>query len=170
MTDPRYPIGRHDIRAPTTTETLSAAVAAIASLPDELERALARRSLPSLDRAYREGGWSVRQVVHHLADSHLNAAIRTRLTLTENKPTVRPYDEQAWAELVDARCAPLEPSLALLRGLHQRWAILLASLGEESFARLLHHPEHGDLTLGQLVCLYGWHGRHHVAHIENAPH
>lgn len=168
MHDPRYPIGRFELGAVNDAQVVQA-VRDIAVLPEQLESVVADRSEADLDVPYREGGWTVRQVVHHLADSHANAAIRTRLALTEVHPTIRPYDEGAWANLVDARSAPIGVSLVLVRALHERWSLLLASLGSADFARTLHHPDRGDLTLGQLVALYGWHGRHHVAHIHHAP-
>jgi hypothetical protein len=168
MHDPRYPIGRFELGA-VFAASVEQAVRDIATLPEELEQVVADRSEADLDVPYRDGGWTVRQVVHHLADSHANAAIRTRLALTEVHPTIRPYDEGAWANLVDARTAPIASSLVMVRALHERWSLLLASLDPSAFGRTLHHPERGDLTLGQLIALYGWHGRHHVAHIHHAP-
>lgn len=169
MSDPRYPIGAHDPRAPVTTEQISEAIRAIAELPDRLEVELAAVRPDELDLPYREGGWTIRQLVHHLADSHLNASIRTRLALTEDHPTIRPYDQDGWAGLADAMRGPLEPSVDLLQALHARWSFLLGTLSEADFARTLHHPELGDLSLGQLVVMYGWHGRHHVAHLARRP-
>ena len=118
-----------------------------------------------LDTPYREGGWTVRQVVHHLADSHVNSIVRFKLALTEDEPTIRPYDEAAWARLADAR-QPLEPTLDLLDALHERWALLLETLTDDDFARRFRHPERNDVSdLTWNLGLYAWHGRHHVAHV-----
>lgn len=168
--DLRYPIGPNDIHHhPSPTELVSA-IEAIRLLPDELDAALAELAARpgTLDAPYRPDGWTRRQVVHHLADSHANATIRTRLALTEDVPTVKPYDEVAWAELADAASAELEPSVLMLRGIHRRWSMLLASLPAAAFERRLRHPEHGELTLAQLIGSYGWHCRHHLAHL-NSP-
>jgi len=124
-------------------------------------------STEQLDTPYRPGGWTVRQVVHHLPDSHLNSYIRFRLALTEKEPTIKPYDQERWAELDDAKTAPIEPSLALLEALHQRWIMLLRSLIPADFARTFNHPEMGIVTLDATLRLYEWHGRHHTAHITS---
>jgi hypothetical protein len=168
--DLRYPIGPYDIHHRPSATELDSAIEAIGLLPAELEAVLAEleRRPAALDAPYRPGGWTRRQVVHHLADSHANATIRTRLTLTEDVPTVKPYDEVAWAELVDAATAQLEPSVLMLRGIHRRWSMLLASLPAAAFERRLRHPEHGELTLAQLIASYGWHCRHHLAHLGSA--
>jgi hypothetical protein len=120
-----------------------------------------------LDTPYRDGGWTVRQVVHHVPDSHMNAFIRTKLALTEVDPTIKPYDEKAWSVLADVRNTPIETSLVLLETLHERWNHLLRALSEADFSRTLVHPEHGPRTLDWLVALYAWHGAHHVAHITS---
>ena len=163
--DPRFPLGEHDPTNVPDDRQLSVDIDSIAELPDALRRAVHGLDDDQLDTPYRDGGWTVRQVVHHLADSHVNSFARFRLTLTEDKPTIRTYDEKAWAELPDARRGSLEPSLQLLDGLHLRWAVLLRGLGPAELDRPLFHPEVGDMTLRQLVGLYGWHCRHHVAHI-----
>jgi uncharacterized damage-inducible protein DinB len=165
MLDPRYPIGRHDPLAPVSADDLAAAIADIAALPERLRDAVSALDDRQLDTPYREGGWTVRQVVHHVADSHLNAYVRCRLALTEERPTISTYEEGRWAELPDARDLPPEPSLALLAALHERWSSLLAGLSPQHFERPLVHPDIGPLSLAQLVCLYGWHSRHHVAHV-----
>ena len=167
--DLRYPIGPYDIHHLPSEAELNHALEAIRTLPDELAVALDELAMRpgALDLPYRPDGWTRRQVVHHLADSHANATIRTRLALTEDVPTVRPYDEVAWATLADAANDPLEPSLAILRGLHQRWSSLLTSLPPEAFHRRLRHPEHGEIALSQLLGMYGWHGRHHLAHLRS---
>jgi hypothetical protein len=133
--------------------------------PARLRAAVAGLTEPQLDTPYRPDGWTVRQVVHHLADSHLNAYVRFRLALTEDDPPVKTYDQGRWAELGDARMAPVEPSLTLLEAMHQRLAILLRSLKSEDFARALKHPELGRVTLEKYLATYAWHGKHHVAHI-----
>ena len=165
--DLRYPIGRHDVLAPVTPEQIAAAILDISELPRHLRDAVEDLDDTRLDTPYRPGGWSVRQVVHHVADSHLNAHARLRLALTEDRPTIRAYDEKRWAELPDSRHLEIEPSLAILDGLHERWSHLLGALDPEQFERRLLHPEAGELTIGQLTCLYGWHSRHHVAHVTS---
>jgi uncharacterized damage-inducible protein DinB len=139
----------------------------ISELPAQLRAVVAGLSDAQLDTPYREGGWTVRQVVHHLADSHLNSYVRFRLALTEDVPTIKAYDEAQWAELEDARHAPVEVSLGLLESLHDRWVRLLRSLQPEDFAREFRHPERGTMSLDANLALYSWHGRHHTAHIAN---
>lgn len=167
MTDLRYPIGTYDPKAPADSARIASAIGDIEALPKRLRAAVTDLSDEQLDTPYRPGGWTVRQLVHHLADSHLNACIRLRLALTEEAPTIRTYDQELWADLSDARELPLEPSLAMLDGLHERWAYLLRSLDPEHLERPLLHPEIGRLSIAQLTCLYGWHSRHHVAHITS---
>jgi uncharacterized damage-inducible protein DinB len=135
------------------------------ALPSLLRTAVAGLSEAQLDTPYRPGGWTVRQVVHHLADSHLNMYVRFRLALTEDEPPIKPYNQETWAQLADAQKAPVEVSIQLLRALHQRWVLLLRSLPAESFARALWHPEMGRVTLEKYLALYAWHGQHHLAHI-----
>jgi hypothetical protein len=119
-----------------------------------------------LDTPYRPGGWTVRQVVHHIGDSHINSIVRFKLALTEETPTIRPYDEALWAELPDSRTAPVDPSLALIDTLHARWVLLLRSMSEQDFERRFHHPEHDrTFTLARTLAMYAWHGQHHIAHI-----
>jgi len=163
--DPRYPIGKYKAPATVTPALRQQAIAQIAETPAKLREALRGLSEAQLDTPYREGGWTVRQVVHHLADSHLNAYLRLRLALTEEKPTIKPYEEAKWAELEDAKRAPIEVSLALLEPLHDRWVRLLRSLRAEDYSRTLMHPEHGVRTLDWLLFTYAWHGAHHTAHI-----
>ncbi|MBO6575435.1 MAG: putative metal-dependent hydrolase [Rhodothermales bacterium] len=163
--DPRYPIGPHET-TPESSEALRAEwVERIRRLPTDIENAVRDLTDSQLDTRYRDEGWTIRQVVHHLADSHLNAYCRFRLTITEDNPTIRPYDEVAWAELPDASSAPIGPSLNLIRSLHDRWCRLLDTLELSAYERTLHHPESGDLTLWGLLDTYQWHGRHHVAHV-----
>jgi uncharacterized damage-inducible protein DinB len=143
----------------------AARIAEIDETPAKLRAAVAGLSASQLDTPYRPEGWSVRQVVHHLPDSHANAYVRFKLALTEDSPTIKPYLEARWAELPDTRETPVEVSLALLEALHRRWVILLRAMTAEDFARPLQHPEKGRLTLDQMLALYAWHGRHHVAHV-----
>jgi hypothetical protein len=165
MTDLSYPIGRWQRERSLDPPRRAERIAEIAAAPAALRRAVAGLGPEQLDTPYRPGGWTVRQVVHHLPDSHLNAYVRVRLALTEDNPTIRPYDEARWAELVDARHGDPEISLLLLDALHHRWVWLLESLPPADFARPLHHPEMGEMTVDQLLSLYAWHGRHHVAHV-----
>lgn len=136
----------------------------IASLPDELEAAVAGLDDAQLDTPYRDGGWTIRQVVHHLADSHSNALIRMKLVLTEDHPTLKPYDQDRWALLADA-ALPLAPSLTLLRGLHERWHALLEKMPADAWSRAAHHPENGEMSLDDLLRVYAGHGRGHVGQI-----
>lgn len=160
----RYPIGRFAPRERYGEDEIREAIDAIASAPSAFRAAVEGLSDEQLDTPYRPGGWTIRQLVHHVPDSHLNAYIRFRLALTEDAPTIKTYDEKLWSELADARSAPIGPSLDLLEALHDRWVRLLRSLGPEDFDRPLVHPEWGTLTLAQLLALYAWHGRHHAAH------
>jgi uncharacterized damage-inducible protein DinB len=163
--DPRYPIGKFRRPASLTPAERSAAVAALAEAPARLREAVAGLTPAQLDTPYRPGGWTVRQLVHHVPESHLNAFIRLKLALTEDEPTIRPYYEDRWAKLPDAMSAPIEPSLALLDALHQRWDLSLRELAASDWERKLVHPESGRQSVEQLVALYAWHGRHHVAHV-----
>jgi hypothetical protein len=161
--DPRYPIGKPDLN---DQRPLPEAIEEIAALPAQLREALAKVGPNRLDTPYREGGWTARQVVHHFADSHINSYVRFRLALTEDCPTIKPYDEKEWAELPDAKSGPVEVSLSLIDGLHARWAALLRSMAPADFERQFRHPERGLLTLAQNVRLYAWHCRHHLAHLR----
>ena len=162
--DLRYPVGRFTPRA-ETTDVIDAAIHDIESLPAALRAAVSGLSDQQLETPYRPGGWTVRQVVHHVADSHMNGLTRTKLALTEDNPTIKPYDEAAWAELADARL-PIDSSLTIIDGIHRRWVQVLRSLSAEQFGRTFVHPEHGKtMTIGYQVQDYGWHSRHHVAHV-----
>jgi uncharacterized damage-inducible protein DinB len=167
MSDLRYPMGTFKYEGELVDEGRRRAIGDIEVAPARLRAALEGLLPQQLDTPYRAGGWTVRQVVHHLADSHMNAYARFRLALTEAEPTIKPYDETRWAELSDARTAPVEISLALLESLHRRWVMLLRSLAPGDFARRFRHPEHGLMTLEKNLALYAWHGRHHVAHITS---
>ena len=140
------------------------AIESIARTPQNLREAVRGLNDAQLDSPYREGGWTVRQVVHHVADSHMNAYIRLKLAMTENNPTIRPYDEASWARLGDVS-GPIAPSQTLLDSLHQRWDVLWRTLKPEDFSRKLVHPEQGERTIDWLLFVYEWHGRHHTAHI-----
>lgn len=165
MTDMRYPVGTlsHDPHA--TPDKRRQWIGQIAAAPAALRAAVAGLNEAQLDTPYRPGGWTVRQVAHHVPDSHMNAYVRFKLALTEDNPTIRPYDEAAWARVADSVRTPLEVSLALLDALHRRLVVLLDSLGDADFARPLTHPENGPMTIDRLLQIYAWHGRHHVAHI-----
>lgn len=163
--DPRYPIGKFSMPKEITPEMRRSAIAETAALPAKLRAAVQGLSEAQLETPYREGGWTIRQVVHHVADSHVNAYIRLRLALTEAGPTIKPYEEATWAKLDDAAHAPAEVSLRLLEPLHERWTLLLQTLQAEDFARPLNHPEAGPRNVDWLLFLYAWHGQHHTAHI-----
>lgn len=163
--DLRYPIGRFTPPNPLTAADRARLIEEIESAPAALRRAVRDLDSPQLDTPYRPGGWTVRQVVHHVPDSHLNAYTRFKLGLTEDVPTIRTYEEKAWAELPEARTAPLEISLDLLDALHIRWVRMLRALDQAGFSRRILHPESGEMSLDVLLALYAWHGRHHVAHI-----
>jgi uncharacterized damage-inducible protein DinB len=163
--DPRFPIGKYQMPADVTSTKRAEAISEIAATPERVRTAVNGLSDAQLETPYRDGGWTLRQVVHHLADSHMNAYIRWRLALTETEPTIKPYEESAWAKLEDAAHAPVEVSLELLAPLHQRWVDLLRSLKDQDFARTFRHPEHGVRTLDWMLFLYAWHGNHHTAHI-----
>lgn len=165
MTDLRYPIGKYEPLHHTTAAQRSALIDNIAAAPQQLCAAVQDLSPAQLDTPYRPEGWTVRQVVHHVADSHLNSYIRFRWTLTEDEPLIKAYDEVAWAKLPDASTADPAVSLALLTALHARWVLLLRALTPEQWQRTLRHPEAGLLTLEAMLGLYDWHGRHHIAHI-----
>jgi hypothetical protein len=163
----RYPVGR--FRSPegeVSAQQRDEWVEDVATLPTHLRAALAELGANRLDATYRPGGWTVRQVVHHLPDSHANAYIRFKLALTEEQPTIKPYAEDRWADLPDSRVTPVEVSLSLLDALHHRWVDLLRAMQPAEFARTLLHPQQGRvLTLDQMLALYSWHGRHHLAHV-----
>ena len=164
MSDLRYPIGRWQRDVVADEARRAEWIGQIAAAPAALRRAVDGLTPAQLDTPYRPEGWTVRQTVHHVPDSHLNAYIRIKFALTEDTPTIKPYDQDRWAGLPDSRAEP-EVSLALLDALHRRWLLLLAGLAPADFARPLRHPEMGELTVDRVLSLYAWHGRHHVAHI-----
>lgn len=163
----KYPVGRF-VRPQNIAEAdLAAWINDIEDLPERLAAAVNGLQEDRLETPYRPGGWTVRQVVHHLADSHMNSYIRFRLALTEDSPRIKPYREAAWAQLPDAKNSPIDVSLDLLRALHARWVVLLRSMPVEDFARTFEHPENGPMRLDISTALYSWHGRHHLAHISS---
>ena len=165
MEDLRFPVGKFHYDGPPTPEQQRSFLEAIAQTPAQLRAAIRGLSDSQLDTPYRPEGWTVRQVVHHVPDSHLNAYVRFKLALTEEDPTIKPYAEDRWAELADTKATPVEVSLTLTDSLHDRWVRLLRSLAPEQWKRTFRHPEMGPMTLEKTLALYAWHGRHHVAHI-----
>ena len=163
----RYPVGRFDASGPILSDQRDLWITELEVVPERLRAAVDRLSEVQLDTPYRPGGWTVRQVIHHLPDSHMNSYIRFRLALTEDAPTIRTYNETLWAELPDAKAGPVEPSLSLLAALHLRWTALLRSLAEQQFVRTFIHPELGSVRLDTALGLYAWHSRHHLAQIED---
>lgn len=166
LDDLRYPIGRFTPPASSDSASRSEQIEVLRALPERLRAAVHSLSSVQLDTPYREGGWSVRQLVHHIADSHANAYVRYKLALTEDWPTIKPYDEAAWARLADSRL-PVEGSLAMIAALHERWIAMLESLSETDFQRGYNHPENGRQSLATVLALYAWHSRHHTAHISS---
>jgi uncharacterized damage-inducible protein DinB len=166
LDDLRYPIGRFSAPASSLAGIRAAQIHTVRLLPERLRAAVKGLSETQLDTPYREGGWTVRQLVHHVADSHAMAYIRCKLALTENWPTINPYQEAAWANMTDSRL-PIDVSLGLIAGLHARWAALLESLKDEDFEKGYNHPERGRQTLADALAMYDWHSRHHTAHITS---
>lgn len=166
LDDLRYPIGKFTPPLSNTAEIRAAHIVILRSLPGDLRVAVRGLSDSQLDTPYRDGGWTVRQLVHHIADSHANAYVRFKLALTEDWPTIKPYDEAAWANLADSRL-PIDVSLAMIDVLHQRWVALLESLSEAEFQKGYTHPESGRQNLARVLAIYAWHSRHHAAHITN---
>lgn len=165
MTDLRYPIGRYEPK-PFSKEQKEEWIADIRFLPQAIEHALSNLDETQLQTTYREGGWTVHQLVHHVADSHMNAYVRFKLGYTEEAPTIRPYEEKLWAETADVKALPVNVSTTLLHALHRRWITFLESFTDEDLARTVYHPEQKkEMTLWYLLGMYAWHGRHHTAHI-----
>ena len=163
--DIRYPIGRFSFEGPLDSEPRKTLIEEIAAAPAKLRESVRGLTPDRLDTPYRDGGWTPRQIVHHVPDSHLNAYVRFKLALTEDVPLIKPYDQDLWAGLEDSRLTPVETSLALVDALHERWVILLRSLSEASFQRTFNHPEMGIVPLDRVLALYAWHGKHHSAQI-----
>jgi uncharacterized damage-inducible protein DinB len=165
--DLQYPIGKFQWEGAITDAQREQLIAQIEQAPAQLRQAVAGLTEEQVDTPYRPGGWTVRQVVHHLSDAHMNAYVRFRLALTEDEPTIKPYAQERWASLEDARTAPLELSLSLLEFLHRRWVLLLRSLRTGDFARTFRHPEMGVVALDKLLGMAAWHGQHHIGHITS---
>jgi uncharacterized damage-inducible protein DinB len=166
--DPRYPIGPFHAPESISPATRDGYMETIAAAPARLRDAVRGITAKQIDTPYREGGWTVRQVVHHIPDSHMNAYIRFKMALTETEPVIKPYDEAAWAELSDTAETPIETSLALLAALHQRWIVLMRGLSEADWRKRFIHPEHGrGRTLEQTLASYAWHCDHHLAHVKS---
>jgi uncharacterized damage-inducible protein DinB len=164
--DLRFPVGKFE-KVEVTAELCQQFINTIEELPEKLREAVENLSEEQLETQYRPDGWTVKQVVHHLADSHANSMIRFKLALTEDVPPIKPYMEDRWAELADGKHAPIEISLSLIDGLHARWALVLRAMSAEDFERKLFHPEHGEVSLNYMLSLYDWHSRHHLAHITS---
>jgi len=165
MSDLQYPIGKFKYNGAPTEDEKQSLLDDISQTPAKLRAAVQELSDAQLDTPYRPGGWTVRQVVHHVPDSHLNSYIRFKLALTEDDPTIKPYAEDRWAELADTKATPIEVSLTLLDSLHDRWVRLMRSFTAEEWQRTFRHPALGPMTLEKTLALYAWHGKHHVAHI-----
>ncbi|MBI4429128.1 MAG: putative metal-dependent hydrolase [Ignavibacteriales bacterium] len=165
MTDLQYPIGKFQPKSEITDGERQRLIRQISEAPAKMRAAVKGLSKKQLDTPYRPGGWTVRQVVHHVPDSHMNAYIRFKLGITEQHPTIKPYEQELWSELPDARTASVDMSLDMLESLHKRWVLFLKSLQPSDFARTINHPESGVQNLDRVLQLYAWHGRHHTAHI-----
>ncbi|MGI9035621.1 MAG: YfiT family bacillithiol transferase [Pyrinomonadaceae bacterium] len=163
--DLRFPIGKFEQPKTISPEMREKFIQTIESLPPNLKSAVEGLNDAQLDTPYRPEGWTIRQVIHHVADSHLNSFTRFKLGLSEDTPTIKVYDEAIWAEMADAKNAPVELSLSIIDGLHARWTRLLKSMSEADFAKKVNHPERGAMSLGELLALYDWHSRHHTAHV-----
>lgn len=163
--DLRYPVGPCEWPAEVSPEDRRQHLRDIAELPAKLREAVAGLAPQHLDIPYREGGWTIRQIVHHIPDSHVNSYVRFKLALTEDRPIIKPYDEKLWAEIPEARTAPIEMSLDMVDALHGRWSLMLRNMTDADFERSIMHPEIGVLKVKSMVAGYGWHCRHHVAQI-----
>lgn len=163
--DLRFPTGRFQRPASLDADARARAIDIVAATPARLREAVRGLSDEQIDTEYRPGGWTVRQVVHHVPDSHLNAYVRFKLALTENEPTIKPYEENAWAQLADVKVVPIATSLTLLDAIHERWLAILRAMSASDFERTLNHPDNGRQRLDQVLALYAWHGPHHVAHV-----
>jgi uncharacterized damage-inducible protein DinB len=166
--DPRYPIGQFEAPEHISAEDRSRYIEIVASAPGRLREAVSGLSPGQLDTPYRRGGWTIRQVVHHVPDSHMNMYIRFKCALTETDPAIKPYDEAAWARLSDSVETPIEVSLTMLDCLHRRWVVLMRGMPEQDWKRRYIHPESGTMPLDRVLALYAWHSNHHIAHIRAA--
>jgi uncharacterized damage-inducible protein DinB len=171
MSDLRYPVGKFEWTPPSSEEQSEkdrvVYIDVLSKLPGRMRTAVQDLRAEQLDTPYRADGWTVRQVVHHVPDSHMNAYVRFKLALTEHEPHIKPYKEAEWAKLPDNTITPIEVSLHLLAALHSRWVDLLQAMQPSDFGRTLYHPEHGPLTLDRMLAMYAWHSRHHLAHITS---
>jgi DinB family protein len=167
MTDLRYPVGPFQPKASTTRAERDALIHEIGALPAAMEQAVRGLDERQLDTPYRDGGWTVRQVVHHVPDSNMNGYTRLKLAMTEEDPAIKLFDQEQWAKIADVKATPVDVSLSLLANLHRRWLTILTSLDDGAFDRGLIHPDHGRVTIDWLVQMNAWHGRHHVAHITS---
>lgn len=163
--DLRFPVGEFDETQEVTPEKRQQFIQTIADLPAKINSAVKYLNDEQLDTQYRPEGWTIRQVVHHVADSHLNSLCRFKLGLSEETPTIKPYNEAQWAEMADSKNAPIEISLKIIEGVHARWALLLNAMSEADYRREIYHPERGTMSLSSLLAMYEWHCRHHTAHI-----
>jgi len=167
--DLRYPIGKYSRPTGINTNLVNTWITDIENFPEAAKKEVAGLSENELAWRYRPDGWTIRQVIHHCSDSHINSIVRFKLSLTEDEPTIKPYFEDRWAELTDTTNAPIEWSLLLLEGLHKRWVFLLKNLSEDDLKRVFVHPEHGRrISIGENIALYAWHCNHHLAHIRQA--
>ncbi len=166
MIENQYPIGKFNYTAAPDQKERERLINNLERLPSDLESSVQDLTNEQLDTPYRVGGWTVRQLVHHLADSHLNSDVRFKWTLTEDQPTIKDYNQNRWAETPDIQKAPPNISLSLLESIHQRWTYLLKTLSDEDFEKAFNHPESGEMTLNKSLVLYDWHGRHHLAQIR----
>ena len=165
MSDPRFPIGPFSLEGAITPERLKGFIDDIAAAPAQFRAAVANLSPAQLDTQYRSGGWTIRQVIHHVADSHMNSYVRFRLALTEDNPAIKPYDEARWADLHDAYTADVDISLRIIEAIHERWVLLVRSLSPVQWLRTFYHPERGTVRLDETAAMYSWHCKHHLAHI-----
>ncbi|MCX8478527.1 MAG: putative metal-dependent hydrolase [Chitinophagales bacterium] len=165
----KYPIGNFQKPACITHEILDTWISEIETFPKSLKELVASLTEEQLNTTYRQNGWTIRQIVHHCADSHANSFIRFKLALTEDKPTIKPYHENRWAEMEDSKDLPIEASLKIIEGIHERWTVLLKHLSDEQLARTFIHPEHGKaFRIDENIGIYAWHCKHHLAHIQIA--
>lgn len=163
----QYPIGKFEFGKSYSAGQTNAHIAAIEQFPGLLKTIVLQLTSPQIDKTYRPGGWTARQIIHHLADSHLNAYIRFKLTITEDTPVIKPYNQDTWANLEDSRNAPIELSVAMIDAIHQRWMFLLNSVSADDVKRKYVHPEYNrEFQLDELLALYAWHGKHHLEHLK----
>jgi hypothetical protein len=163
--DLRFPMGKFDSTQEVNSEMRSGFIQTIEVLPYKFRQAVKGLNNEQIDTPYRPEGWTVRQLVHHIADSHINSFCRFKLGLSEDTPTIKPYDEASWAEMADSKNAPIDLSLNMIDGVHARWALLLKSMSDADFDRNINHPERGSMSLNSMLSLYDWHSKHHTAHV-----